>query len=270
MDWYSVALTAFSAALAILLASFIFGKKPEKENYINYALVVILVFSLVSISSNKYILPEINSIKIKYDVQKTLSAIPGMQKIKKHEPGAYAVMQEILIETKKMGYGSKMAAEFIQREISTIVNKWLPKSSDQAIISNIKVIIEEIDELQDQGGELCFRFLFPEDGNEIDKRKSLSKEMQKRDLAAANLIIQTYDPSRPIPKKEQVLPILEPILLEMYDIYGNDFLVLEDPATDNINKTETCTIVKSFYLKILEHNQNESVAVFRFLLSNKI
>ncbi len=191
MNWYPIVLMVLSAVLAILIASFIFGRKPKKEIYINYALVVLLVFALLSALSKEFILPEINSIKITYDVKKTLSAIPGMERIKMLEPGTYTVLVETLIGLHKMGSREKDDIYAVRKIISSMAQRWLPNASNQAIISNIKVIIDELNELQGQSGDPCFKLLFPEDGNEIDGRKILSKEMQKRDLAALNLVSRT-------------------------------------------------------------------------------
>lgn len=265
MNWYSIGLAAGSGALAALIASLIFGKKPEKKTA--FTIVVVILFVVFNTLSKELILPELNAFKAKSDIQQAFSDIPAFQSIKNHEPDTYARLVASLTEVGKKGYSEQQAIDIVRGQISSLVAKRLPKASDEAIISYIGVLIDEMTELQSQGGDLCFRLLFPQAGGGVDGRKVFSKEIQKRDLEALDLTIKSYDANRQIPSETQVMPYLEPIYLKLFEVYGNDVLALENPAANNVDKGKVCSITKTLYSEILKLDPEKSVGALRWMLS---
>lgn len=265
MSWYSIGLGAASGALAALIAVLIFGKKPKKKTA--FTIVVVVLFILFNTLSKELILPKLYSFKARSDIQRAFSGIPAIQSIKQYEPETYAALVSTLNEAKNKGYSEQQTIDFVRGQISSIVTKRLPKASDQAIVDYIRVVIDEMSELQMQGGDLCFKLLVPQAGGGVDGRKVFSEEVRNRDLAALDLTIKTYDVNRSIPSEDQVIPLLEPIYLELFQLYGNDVLALENPVANSVNKDKVCSITKTLYSKILELDPDKSVGVFRWMLS---
>ncbi len=265
MNWYSVGLAAASGALAAVIATLFFGKKPEKKTV--FTMVFVVLFVAFNTLSKEFILPELNAFKAKSDIQEIFADIPAFQSIKKYEPDTYSKLVASLTEAARKGYGEQQAIDVVRGQVSSIVTKRLPKASDEAIINYIGVLVDEMDELQDQGGNLCFRLLFPQAGGRVDGSKIFSKEVQRRDLEALDLTIKTYDANRQIPSEEEVMPFLEPIYAKLYEIYGNDILALENPIANNVDKDKVCSITKTLYSSILKLDAKKSVGALRWMLS---
>ena len=265
MNWYSVGLAAASGGLAALIASLVFKKNTEKKTA--YTIVVVVLFVVFNALSKEFVLPELDSFKVESDIQEAFSGIPAFDSIKKYEPDTYKELVASLTEANRQGGSEQQAIDIVRSQISSIVTKRLPKASDTAIINYIGVLIEEMNELQNQGGDLCFRLLFPQAGGGVDGSKVFSKEVQKRDLEALDLTIKSYDANRPIPSEEEAMAILEPIYINLFNVYGNDVLALENPGANNVDKSKVCNITKALYSNILELESDKSVSVLRWMFS---
>ena len=174
-------------------------------------------------------------------------------------------MISALTDAASDGFNEQRIISITMRHISTIMDMRLPWASDEAILSYVEVMVDEIQELQDHGGDHCYRLLFPEVNDDIHDYKILSKEVQYRSLAAIDLTIKSYDAIRRIPSDEEVLQTLEPIYAELYETFGDDMLALDDPIGNNMDKERACEITKMLYLKILQLPDEQSVPVLRWL-----
>ena len=152
-------------------------------------------------------------------------------------------------------------------QISTVVSKKLPRASDQAIIIYVRVIVDEMDELQKQGGNLCYRLLFPQAEGGVNARLVFSSEVQKRDLKALDMTIKSYEANWAMPSEKEIIPFLEPIYVELFEMYGDDVLILENPLEKNVDRDKVCSIAKTLYSKILALKQEQAVGVLRWMFS---
>lgn len=265
MNWYSVGLAAASGALAGLLATLIFGRKPEKK--LAFGIAFAALFVVFNTLSKQFILPELNALNAKSDFENVLRDTPAFQSIRQYEPDTYASLEASFVEAARRGDGQQKTIDMAREKISSIVIKRLPKASDEAVLKYMDVLVEQLSELQNQGNGLCFKYLFPQIEGGIDASSAFSGELLKRDLEALDLTIRTYDDSRGIPTEAEVVPFLQPLYAGLYETYGDEVAVLANPAGENVDKEKLCDITKTLYSRILELEQGQSVKVLRWMLA---
>ena len=107
MNWYSVGLAAMSGALAVIIASLFFGKKPEKKTL--YTIVIVILFVVLNTFSKELFLPGLNAQKTESEIEAAFAEIPAFRSIKVHEPETYTKLVAILAEAKKKGHSEQQA-----------------------------------------------------------------------------------------------------------------------------------------------------------------
>ncbi len=266
MNWISIGLAALSGALAAMIAS-LFVRNP-KEKRATYA--VVLVVSLVGLLglSREFIFPDLNAWNQARKAESALLEIPAYQAIKQYYPKTYESLLSDFQGSLRKGVDESQIIGLVRGHMVGLVLKRLPHASDEAVASYMNVMLTEIQELSSQGGDLCYRFLFPQQSAPLDGRQYLSKQTREADLAALDQVIRTSAESpQTIPLEVEVMPKLEPIFVELANEYGNDIEMLQNPAAPNVDRAKVCSMSVGLYSRILKLPKNESGKILRFLLS---
>jgi hypothetical protein len=265
VNWYSVGLAAASGGIAALIASLIFGKKPEKKTA--YTIVVVVLFVVLNTLSKQFILPGLNAHKAVADIESAFNEIPAFASIKKYEPEIYQKLVDSLADATNQGYNQQQSIDLVRSQISGLVESRMPHASDEAILTYMSVMITEMNELQKQGKGLCYKLLFPQAGGGIDGRKVFSQETQKKDLMALNEIIKTSNTKKAIPSESVVMPSLEPIFVSLYSKFGDDVSMIQNPTATNVDKDKVCSITMDLYKEILALPPKQAASVLRWMFS---
>ncbi|PJE78253.1 hypothetical protein CI610_02815 [invertebrate metagenome] len=263
MNWYSVGLAAASGGIAALIASLIFGKKPEKKTA--YTIVVVVLFVVLNTLSKQFILPKLNAYKAVADIESSFNEIPAFASIKKYEPETYQRLVDSLAEVTNQGYNQQQAIDLVRTQISGLVESRMPHASDEAILTYMSVMVTEMDELHKQGKGLCYKLLLPQIEGGIDGRKVFSKETQKKDLMALDEIIKTSNTKKTIPSESAVMPSLEPIFVSLYSKFGDDVAMIENPTATNVDKDKVCSITMDLYKEILALPPEQAASALRWM-----
>ncbi|MDI6743381.1 MAG: hypothetical protein QMD11_11670 [Smithella sp.] len=263
MNWYSVVLAGASGGLAALLASLVLGKNPKNKTA--YVIVVAILFIGFNTLSKQYILPKLNTHKAKAEIESVFENIPAFSSIKKYEPETYQQLVNSLIEATKKGYSQQQSIDLVRSQISGLVESRVPHASDEAIVRYLNVMVEEMGELKNQGGGLCYKFLFPQAGDGIDGRQFFSQEIQNKDLQALDEIIKTSNIKRDRPNENDVMPYLEPIFASLYSKFGDDVTILDNPNAVNIDKEKVCNITMELYSEILKLPPDQAAGTLRWM-----
>lgn len=264
MNWYSVGLAAASGGIAALIASLLFGKKPEKKTA--YTIVSVALFVVLNTLSRQFILPELNSRKAIADIESALNEIPAFASIKKYEPETYKELVGSLSDASRQGYSQQQAIDLVRSQISGLVGSRMPHASEEAILTYMGVMVAEMGELQRQGEGLCFKLLFPQVGGGLDGRKVFSQETQKKDLLALDEIIKTSNTKKVIPSESEVMPSLEPIFASLYTKFGEDVSMIQNPTATNVDKDKVCSITMELYKQILDLPPEQAASALRWML----
>ena len=262
MNWTSIVLAAISGGLAGLIAMLVAGSPKERGGA--YAGVFVVAFLVLNFISRQYILPRIEA----NSAESQLLEIPAFVAIKKYDSKTFYSLLGELKQGLKDGKSEIELIAIIRGQMTAIVASRLPTASDEAVVAYIKVMITELHELNQAGGDLCYRYLFPTAATPFDPRQNLSKETQQADLAALADVIRTSatDP-QPKPPEDLVAPKLQPIVAELNGQYGSDLQMLQNPAAPGVDKTKICAISTSLYEKILRLPASDSGKVLRYMMS---
>ncbi len=263
MDFYSIGLAAASAVAAAIIASLIFGRKPEKKTA--YTVVIVILFLGFNALSKEYILPKLNAKKVMADIQTAFNEVPAFVSIKKYEPEIYQTIIASVAVATRDGASQQQMIDMMRQQISTLVESRMPHASDSALLGYVDVMVAEMEVLNKQGAGLCYKFLFPAIAGGINPRTSFSAEMQKRDLAALDEIIKTSNTKQAIPEQSTVLPFLQPVIASLNEKYGDDVSILDNPAAPNVDKDKVCQISIDLYRGVLALPPEQSAPVLRWM-----
>jgi hypothetical protein len=266
MNWISVGLAALCGALAALIAS-LFVRNP-KEKRIAYTVVLVVAFAVLQGLSREFIFPDLNAWNEARKVEAALLDVPAYQAIKEYDPKTYDSLLSNMKQSIKKGVDESQIIGIMRGHMIGVVEKRLPHASDEATVSYINVMLTEMSELKNQGDDLCYRFLFPQQAAPLDMQKYVSKQTLKADLSAlAQVIKSSAENPQPIPQEVDVMPQLKSIYLELAQEYGNDIAMLEHPAAPDIDRAKVCTMISGLYTRILQLPKDESGKILRFMLS---
>ncbi len=265
MNWYSIGLAAVSGGLAALIASLIFARKSKKSAL--YVAAVVLLFAVFNGLSKHYLLPSLTAPKKQADIDSALAQVPAFASIKRYEPETYENLLASLMQAKKEGYSELQIIALVRSHISALVDARIPHASDQAVLAYVGVTVDEMKELKAQGNGLCYQFLFPQGTEVIDSRKVFSQETQQRDLLALDKIIQTSNQMRELPTEAEVLPYLQPVLVNLHEKFGEDVLMLDNPTAEDIDKARVCEISIELYQGILQLESLPAASTLRWMFS---
>src|SRR5512139_1731017 len=189
MIWISVAVGAICGVLAAGVAVLVV--RNRKENPRSYSLVFAGTMALLIALSNAFVTPMIKASYAASNIEDSLLDIPAFAAMKQHDPATYKQIVENMKLAVTNGQSLSDTHQAVQNDIVMLLQKRLPRASNEAAAMYTHVMVQEMSELQQKGGDLCYRFLFPQPGQPLDISKYLSDAAKKADLAALGEVIKT-------------------------------------------------------------------------------
>ncbi|HEX3141953.1 MAG TPA: hypothetical protein VHQ87_17995, partial [Rhizobacter sp.] len=130
-----------------------------------------------------------------------------------------------------------------------------------------RVMLQEMSELQHQGGDLCYRFLYAKPGQAVDLTKYVSANTMEANFAAVSQIVRTSTVApQAAPQQAEVALSLRPVLEALSGRYGADLALLKNPQAPGADPDKLCSISIDMYTVILQRPTPESGKLIRFLL----
>jgi len=266
MIWISIFTGVISGAAAALVAGLLV--KDRKEQRSRYQIAVVLCFALFFVVAKVTIAPPLQRHYMAYAIESALSDNVAFVALKKHEPEAYRGILEQAKQALRDGKPMVEVTHQMRAYIPKVVEKRLPKASDEAAFSYMSANIEELKELMAVQDDACYRFLFPGSGAPIDVQARLKKETMQADLRGlANVLESAATSPRSVPKLEEVQPFLGPIYGEVSGKYGKDMEGLSTPQSGLAARRKVCAIMADMYGKILTLPPSQGGKVLRFMLA---
>jgi len=265
MNVINLAIGALAGLLAALIASVLV--RDARENRGRYGATFAISFAVLFGLANVFVYPGLNGRYQAGHVESELLESPAFRALKQHDRATYDKLVAEMKQSLKDGKGEGQIIANVRGHITKVVQVRLPRASNEAVASYMKVMLVEMDELNQQGGDLCYRFLFPQPSGPIDPNKHFSKKTQEADLAAlAQVIKSSAEDPQPVPQEAEVLPTLTPIYLELATEHGEDIAMLQNPTAPSVDRRKICAMSKSIYTKILRLPVDDSGRVLRYLL----
>ena len=266
MNWISIGLAAACGAMAGLIAGlYTMGKDDKRTKFgAAFAIAFIVLYGLARV----VIFPDLNAGYQARNAEAELLAIPTYQALRKYDRETYDKLIADLKQGLKDGDDETEVIIAMRSHMMKVVETRLPRASDEAVLNYMRVTMKELEVLTKKGGDLCYRFLFPQSGGFVDPRKHFPKKLQEEDLAALTEVIRTSaeDPL-PVPEESQFLGTLQAIFTELSDEYGDDVTMLQNPTAPGVNKRRICVMSTSMYDKIFALPRSEGGPLLRYLMA---
>ncbi len=267
MNWYSLALAGLSGGIAALVGMLVYGKGDEDTS--SRRTLIVVVFLVLTVLSKVFVLPKINAWQAKADVQKAMTTVPVFASLEKHAPDTHRRIAKTLNSAIERGEPSNRVILIARGEIQRFVEARLPHASDEAIVRYVRIMGVEMGELQARGKDLCYQFLFPQGTAGLDMMTLISKETQAKDLAALDEVIKSSGSMRPPLPEKDVMPLLQPVLVELYKKHGESMSYLDNPTAPGVDKDKLCSITRDLYQNITAQPMDRAAPILRWMLAQK-
>ncbi len=202
--------------------------------------------------------------------ERTLAANPLFKEIKKADSKSYEAVEEEMRKAAKEGVSSDEAMHRMSPFFLQFGMKYLPVSSDEALIRCMEVLTRMMDELTRQDPSQTYKWLFPNQYGYIRAEKYVKKETVTLMMNALADVVRTgaSNPKTAI-DLEEAEQNLEKVLTILFIKYGDDLEALSDVHSPRVDRKKACYLMIDFYSEILRLPRKESCTLFRYLLTSE-
>ena len=265
MNYMHLIVGATAGALAAVIAHLVAGNAKENRN--KYVGTFVVSFAILFALSNAFVYPPLNTWYQVRNAEAEFLGSPAYRALKKHDPATYDRLMADFRQAVKEDKGREATVAAVREHVVRAVQSRLPTASNESVAAYMKIMLVEMKELDEQGGDLCYRFLFPQVSGPIDPVQYFSKETQKADLDALAEVIRTSaENPQPVPPESVVMPQLQVIFIDLANDHGQDIAMLQTPVAPNVDRRKICQMTQNMYTKILRLPVEESGQMLRYLL----
>ncbi len=267
MNWFLVVAAALCAALAAGIATLVVRRRREQKWL--HAAVAVVSFALLLGLSRFSVVPPLQARWEASRVDAKLSSNPAFAAIKKHDAATYERIMSQLRTGLLEGRDQHVLLEAVRAEVSQLVQKRLPRASDDAAVQYMRVMVQEMQELRTQGADFCYRFLFAAPGQGLNLAQHVSANTMQADYSALSQVVRTSTESpQPVPQQAEVAAKLEPVVAALAGRYGRDIVMLQQPQAPTVDKTKLCDMNIDLYSVILQMPVADSGRLIRYLMGS--
>ena len=268
MDWNSIGLSALAGALAGGIGTaiaFALTKDRKKAGILATVLTVVL-FSVFRVLANDYLKPLVSPLDADALFAEVSQEFTLLDRLESFDPAFHRDLKVDFSLALERGESPEQAGNALGARAAEYALKLLPKASDQTVADYSVMVNDSLDALIGRDTDLCFRFLFPHVDGAIDPTRFLPESLVRHQLSLFAQTVETYDPERPAPTAEQFQALFNPVVQSLVEQHGQAAVVaLSAPEAPDIDRAQTCLIVRELYGKITALPENDAVTVYRAL-----
>jgi hypothetical protein len=265
MGWISVAV---AVACGVLGGLAVLAIRARTQNKSIWAAAWVLVAGSLLAVSLVFITP---ALQARYDactLDDSLSGNAAFAAIRKHDPQTYGRIMSELRDGLLNGRDKAVLVELVRKEMTTLVQRRLPRASDEAANDYTRVVVQEMNELRRQGGDLCYRFLFAKPDQGLDLTRYVSANTIEADSAALGQVVRSSTVApQAIPQQADVAARMQPVIAALAGRYGPDLSLLQNPQAPGVDRDKLCSINIDMYTVILQMPPADSGKLIRYLMS---
>jgi hypothetical protein len=215
-----------------------------------------------------FVYPKVNTWYQVRNVETELLALPAYQALKKYDRETYDKLISDLKRDLQNGVKEIEVINTVRGHMTKVVQSRLSIASDHSVLKYMAVTMQELEVMTKKGGDLCYRFLFPQSGAPIDPRDHISKKLQDADLAAlADVIKTSAEDPQTVPEESEIINSLQVVFTELSNEHGEDIHMLQDPTAPTVNKRKICVMSRELYERIFALPESEGGPLLRFLMA---
>ncbi len=201
-------------------------------------------------------------------VESALLSLPVFQTIKEVEPQAFIQIKQIINESVLRGDSKEKMFGKTQSIVTEINAKYLPYSSDNAIINSFSLIIELMKKIYDKDPLAAYDYATGK--NNIDLKSFYTPSMQKHERSIMNEVIQSgaKHPQK-APSEKVVEKIYDKLILLLDNKIGagNGIKVMSVIYEKSTQKKETAALLLIYYQTIMELTYVDRVKLVRSIFA---
>jgi hypothetical protein len=145
----------------------------------------------------------------------------------------------------------------------------IPRASNEVVAAYAATMVDELDQLARADPELCYAFLFPQQGPARDFGQRLEEATQKRDLEQlAQVIRSARTAPQPIPRADQAEPLLVRVRSRLAQDFDDDLNLLGKAQHAPGERSKVCNVARALYKQIGSLPVEQSGTAFRYLFGS--
>jgi len=201
--------------------------------------------------------------------EQSLQKVRAYQTLRDYDPAFY----EGLIATYKkligQDYTERQVNDALRAKQAELIEKLLPKASDEAIITYSQLVVDQLGEFRLDGVDPCFTLLIPPGDPGNAAPSVYSERTKKRELDSLDITLRTHDTDRQLPTEQDVWPDLGPIFAELFEEFGADNVAaMENSYDPSVDRVLVCSVTRALHSGILKLPKRKAANALRWLLSD--
>jgi general secretion pathway protein A len=194
--------------------------------------------------------------------------VRAYQTLQEYDPAFYVSLITTYKKLVAQDLTDNQINDALRAEQAKLMERLLPRASDDAIITYARLIVDQLDELQHDGIEPCLTLLIPESDPDIDTLLIYSESTKERELDTLDITLRSYDADRQPSAEGDVWPDLGPIFDELFEAFGADNVAaLENSYDPSIDRDLVCNVSRALYSGILKLPKRNAANALRWLFS---
>lgn len=255
------------AALLVLLLLATLLVKKAKINLLLAALLVILPPVAGNIYFYYWIYPQQQLAAKIVAAEDKLATTPTYRAIKQQQPALYKQIHDEFIAAVRAGVPADKAIGQLRPLLADLLNQRIGSADDASIISYMRLSVSQMQNLRQQSGDLCFRFLFPQISGGINTEEALPKALQQQDLEQMEALLNASRGPEVTIDLPQARQSLQAIVRTLYAKWGSDLQLLNSPTDSRVDRDKMCDMTIDLYNAVLALPGKQSANILRMMLS---
>ncbi|MFS2222183.1 hypothetical protein [Pantoea sp. B65] len=256
-----IALVVLSA-LALLLV---------KRGHIRRRLALLLVIApllLGNIIWLQWIYPQQQRAAKIAAAQQQLATTPAYRVIRQQQPTLYKQLNDELAAAVDNGMPTAEAIGQLRPQLADLLNERIGRAEDDNIIRYMQLSVSQMQNLRQQSGDLCFKFLFPQISGGVNTEQLLPKELQQQDLQQMEALLKASSGADKPIDLTAARQSLRGIVRTLYAKWGGELQLLNAPTDSHVDRDHMCDMTTDLYRAVLALPPKQSANVLRMMLSS--
>ena len=199
--------------------------------------------------------------------EKSLTEMPGYRVLKTQEPALWQLLQQELTHKLREGEKLPVALGELRGLLAGLVNHRLVRADDASVIKYVATSVQEMQTLQRQDPQRCFRFLFPHVSGGVNLAEALSPQLNQQDAdAMEKLLLDSTGTERAVDMTE-ARRNLQQLIAPLYAKWGDKLKQLNMPADAAVDRAAMCAMSIDLYSAILALPDKQAANLLRKMMT---
>ena len=201
------------------------------------------------------------------EVDAQLSIAPGYRLLKTQEPALWQLLNRELLHKRAQGVPADLALGELRGWLMDVVNQRMARANDAAVINYIRVSVLEMQALQQQKPQRCFRFLYPQVDGGVNLQQVLSPELNQQDAEALEALLLASKGAEQTLDQGAAQRDLQRVVEKLYGKWGDQLQQLNMPADTAVDRGAMCAMSIDLYSGILALPDKQAANLLRKMVS---